>query len=309
MIDRLVHHAEIIALKGDSYRLRDKNLEPRPPVLDRDPTDPSRRPRARTLRSASPYGLGFAPQPARLTHTLLAGSIFDRKNRVHYRADLTEGKRASSPGWVAGPDRGAGWASKRPDRLGVHTPFVGFVGAARWTADVVSDRVGRRSAARPRGRLDHRLAVNQWCARAHACQSARRSGHAPPHPEPETAPHPINSLTKEQQKRQARSTVYLAIEMDESEQRPTRDAGRSAAAPLKSGLSAGPELTPDPDELRSSANACPGSRFAQAKRERARRRPGRPVFVPSGRLAGAKLDAARCACQTCRVGRGRPRAC
>jgi hypothetical protein len=39
----------------------------------------------------------------------------------------------------------------------------------------------------------------------------------------------INSLTKEQQKRQARSTVYLAIEMDESEQRPTRDA---AEAPL-----------------------------------------------------------------------------
>jgi DNA replication protein DnaC len=29
MIDRLVHHAEIIALKGDSYRLRDKDLEPR----------------------------------------------------------------------------------------------------------------------------------------------------------------------------------------------------------------------------------------------------------------------------------------
>src|SRR5207244_4749883 len=26
MIDRLVHHAEIVALKGDSYRLRDKDL-------------------------------------------------------------------------------------------------------------------------------------------------------------------------------------------------------------------------------------------------------------------------------------------
>ena len=26
MIDRLVHHAEIIALKGDSYRLRDRDL-------------------------------------------------------------------------------------------------------------------------------------------------------------------------------------------------------------------------------------------------------------------------------------------
>ena len=26
MIDHLVHHAEILALKGDSYRLRDKDL-------------------------------------------------------------------------------------------------------------------------------------------------------------------------------------------------------------------------------------------------------------------------------------------
>ncbi len=26
MIDRLVHHADIIALKGDSYRLKDKDL-------------------------------------------------------------------------------------------------------------------------------------------------------------------------------------------------------------------------------------------------------------------------------------------
>ena len=30
MIDRLVHHAEILSLKGDSYRLRDRDLGPRP---------------------------------------------------------------------------------------------------------------------------------------------------------------------------------------------------------------------------------------------------------------------------------------
>jgi DNA replication protein DnaC len=30
MIDRLVHHAEILSLKGDSYRLRDKDLGTRP---------------------------------------------------------------------------------------------------------------------------------------------------------------------------------------------------------------------------------------------------------------------------------------
>jgi DNA replication protein DnaC len=33
MIDRLVHHAEILALKGDSYRLRDKDLGT-PPTRD-----------------------------------------------------------------------------------------------------------------------------------------------------------------------------------------------------------------------------------------------------------------------------------
>ena len=32
MIDRLVHHAEILALKGDSYRLRDKDLGAPPPA-------------------------------------------------------------------------------------------------------------------------------------------------------------------------------------------------------------------------------------------------------------------------------------
>ena len=35
MIDRLVHHAEILALKGDSYRLKDRDLA-RPPA-DRTP--------------------------------------------------------------------------------------------------------------------------------------------------------------------------------------------------------------------------------------------------------------------------------
>jgi hypothetical protein len=30
MIDRLIHHAEILSLKGDSYRLRGKDLDARP---------------------------------------------------------------------------------------------------------------------------------------------------------------------------------------------------------------------------------------------------------------------------------------
>ena len=35
MIDRLVHHADVIALKGDSYRLKDRDLG-RPPTDNTD---------------------------------------------------------------------------------------------------------------------------------------------------------------------------------------------------------------------------------------------------------------------------------
>jgi DNA replication protein DnaC len=32
MIDRLVHHAEVISMKGDSYRLKDRDLGRVPPT-------------------------------------------------------------------------------------------------------------------------------------------------------------------------------------------------------------------------------------------------------------------------------------
>ena len=90
MIDRLVHHAEIIALKGDSYRLRDKDLEPRPPAPTATSTD---RRAARANCCASPRPTGSAslrsprePSPA----TVLDGSIFNRRNWVHLQADLTQ---------------------------------------------------------------------------------------------------------------------------------------------------------------------------------------------------------------------------
>ena len=35
MIDRLVHHAEVIALKGDGYRLKDRDLGHVPPAHQR----------------------------------------------------------------------------------------------------------------------------------------------------------------------------------------------------------------------------------------------------------------------------------
>ena len=39
MIDRLVHHAEVIALKGDSYRLKDRDLGRVPATTNTPKTD------------------------------------------------------------------------------------------------------------------------------------------------------------------------------------------------------------------------------------------------------------------------------
>jgi hypothetical protein len=52
MLDRLVHHAEILSLKGESYRLKDRDLGPiqlarRPKPPDRSQAAPRRRPAER----------------------------------------------------------------------------------------------------------------------------------------------------------------------------------------------------------------------------------------------------------------------
>ena len=56
MIDRLVHHADILALKGDSYRLKDRDLARRRPKTD----PPEHAPRLSAL-GLRPH----APQPQR----------------------------------------------------------------------------------------------------------------------------------------------------------------------------------------------------------------------------------------------------
>ena len=56
MIDRLVHHAEILALKGDSYRLKDRDLA--------RPTPTPRTDARGERRSGSPYGLASATPAA-----------------------------------------------------------------------------------------------------------------------------------------------------------------------------------------------------------------------------------------------------
>jgi DNA replication protein DnaC len=40
MIDRLVHHAEVISLKGDSYRIKDRDLGRVPAATSNDNNQP-----------------------------------------------------------------------------------------------------------------------------------------------------------------------------------------------------------------------------------------------------------------------------
>ena len=97
MIDRLVHHAEILALKGDSYRLKDRDLA-RAPGRKLTP--------ARSRRAPTLLRLGLRPplrsigDPSQLAHystarqggefsTGATGCIFKRRHRVHFQAALT----------------------------------------------------------------------------------------------------------------------------------------------------------------------------------------------------------------------------
>ena len=66
MIDRLVHHAEVIALKGDSYRLKDRDL--------------GRVPAADQPRNDQPAGVNFQPPP---------GGQFSAAVDTPHRAALT----------------------------------------------------------------------------------------------------------------------------------------------------------------------------------------------------------------------------
>ena len=104
MIDRLVHHAEILALKGDSYRLKDRDLA---------------RPARRRLsargerRSGSPYGLTSAPPAADPP----GGPLFDRRYGPKFRPALTTwpammrtGEQAQGARWGA-IDFGDVWRS------------------------------------------------------------------------------------------------------------------------------------------------------------------------------------------------------
>lgn len=66
MIDRLVHHAEVIPLKGDSYRLKDRDL-------------------GRTAAAAAPLGNNHQPPAGVNLHLPPGGSIFSRRRQFSTR--------------------------------------------------------------------------------------------------------------------------------------------------------------------------------------------------------------------------------
>ena len=72
MIDRLVHHAEILPLKGDSYRLKDHDLATRPPATEPTQTNP-------------PHNNPLS-KPTRESER---GSVFNRRRGVNSQPALT----------------------------------------------------------------------------------------------------------------------------------------------------------------------------------------------------------------------------
>ena len=91
MIDRLIHHSEIVSLKGDSYRLRGKDLDARiasktrasSPETGEDPWP--RRTSGYELRSAL---RAFAPLAAAYLSTLTGWSTFRPAPVVHISTGL-----------------------------------------------------------------------------------------------------------------------------------------------------------------------------------------------------------------------------
>src|SRR5262249_7168823 len=155
MIDRLVHHAEILSLKGDSYRLRDRDLGGRPPARkpetasstsQTDRSQPCRSPlnasvQANDVQNAAidpnhaRRGLRRRPQPAaseaqgRAGHRPPAGGraeggpISTGAKEVRFQPALTGGGDRSGEG------RGSGLACER--RAGVDRSAVVAADVAR----------------------------------------------------------------------------------------------------------------------------------------------------------------------------------
>ena len=86
MIDRLVHHAEIVALKGDSYRLRDRDLARPRRRLNRTlrPTGRARTGSAGPAPSTGWSTIRFPIEGGPLFDRRTRGCIFNRRKGVHF---------------------------------------------------------------------------------------------------------------------------------------------------------------------------------------------------------------------------------
>ena len=112
MIDRLVHHAEILSLKGDSYRLRGqgprrphRRQEP-PKSPDRSPSAPSPRRRRRRLQRLADERQRAETSPDRARQRRASGY------------ELRSALRAFAPLAAAShPDLHAGWSTFQPAQV------------------------------------------------------------------------------------------------------------------------------------------------------------------------------------------------
>ena len=100
MVDRLIHHADILSLKGDSYRLRDKDLGPRPA--------PQQTPPNRTPAGISCTRLRLAPETTGAT--TLKWPSFQPTKPAYFSTDLDRRGRRRM-GWHL--PSGSAWSAQR----------------------------------------------------------------------------------------------------------------------------------------------------------------------------------------------------
>ena len=95
MIDRLVHHAEILSLKGDSYRLRGKDLDARPAAPPADAKPTKRHPVTGAQPAFRSARLRLATQNAGRSQPS-SGLVFNRRDRPSFRPALTNATAGQS---------------------------------------------------------------------------------------------------------------------------------------------------------------------------------------------------------------------
>ena len=129
MIDRLIHHSEILSLKGDSYRLRGKDLDARIGQTRRNRLTPRHADGAQAATSsARRYAPSLRSQP--LTPPRPGGSLINRRKWCTFRPALTAPRHVVA--WVLREGlrpKGTRWRptmpTSSPEPPRVIQPFAG----------------------------------------------------------------------------------------------------------------------------------------------------------------------------------------